>query len=664
MNNKIISKVISSTILCSMVAYTVPVFGYTKDETVYSKLDASGNNYKTIVSTHIQNSNNEEIINDISDLLNIKNTSGNETYTQDGTKFSWNSNKNDIYYQGETSKELPIECSVKYELNGSEVSKEDIVGKSGNVKITLQYTNKEERTVDINGKKIKMYVPFVVVAGTIIENDNNKNITVSNGKVVDDGTKTVVVGMAMPGLQESLGLSDNDMKIPNNIEISMDAKEFESGSIVSYVTPKVLEKEDLSVFDKMDEMYSKVSTLQSSMNKIQDGANTLKDGAQTYSEKSKEFNSAMSQVATGTSTLNNNYVKVDNGTKELKNGATTLNSGVSELSKGVQTLNTKVGDAKTQISTELTATATQMNSELETLKTGVSNAIDGEENPKSITAIISGSNETIKEKLNKNLESTLKTEVDKSTKAQVEAALKANGITDTNKIAAIVSSIDSGNTINSVVEVTTSQVVSGVQKEEIKNVKAVATGIDTTLQGAKEQLTSAISEKGKDIVTGFDQLQQGTSTLKTSVDNKLVKGTQTLAKGTQELSAGSTEVKNGLNTLNNGTEQLNTASGQLTEGAQTLSEGATTLSEGITTFNKEGIEKICNYINGDAKDLTTRVEKLTDLSKNYNNFTMLENGNEGNVKFIMIIDAIKKQENSEQNKEEAVLNTNIINENK
>ena len=39
-----------------------------------------------------------------------------------------------------------------------------------------------------------------------------RNIEVSSGKVIDDGTKSVVVGMAMPGLQESLGLSKNDVE--------------------------------------------------------------------------------------------------------------------------------------------------------------------------------------------------------------------------------------------------------------------------------------------------------------------------------------------------------------------------------------------------------------------------------------------------------------------
>lgn len=326
MNNKVISKIISGTLLCSMVGYTLPVFAYTKDETVYSKMDSNGKNYKTIVSTHIKNTENADLINDLSDLLNVKNTSGDETYTQNGNKFVWNANKNDIYYQGESSKELPIECNVKYELDGKELSANEIAGKSGKVKITLQYTNKEERTVDINGKKVKMYVPFVVVAGTIIENENARNIEVSSGKVVDDGSKTVVVGMAMPGLQESLGLSDDEVEIPSNVEITMDATNFETSSIMSYVTPKVLEEDDLKVFDNLDEIYGQVNTLQTSMNQIQDGANTLKDGT--------------TQLATGANTLKD-------GVTTAYNGAQTISSEVTKSTQSLKNDKSEALDSKT-----------------------------------------------------------------------------------------------------------------------------------------------------------------------------------------------------------------------------------------------------------------------------------------------------------------------------
>lgn len=72
------SRITSSILLCTIIAYTTPVFAFTKDETVYSKIDSNGNKYNTIVSDHIVNSKQEKLINDISDLANIKNINGDE----------------------------------------------------------------------------------------------------------------------------------------------------------------------------------------------------------------------------------------------------------------------------------------------------------------------------------------------------------------------------------------------------------------------------------------------------------------------------------------------------------------------------------------------------------------------------------------------------------
>ena len=109
-----------------------------------------------------------------------------------------------------------------------------------------------------------------------------------------------------------------------------------------------------------------------------------------------------------------------------------------------------------------------------------------------------------------------------------------------------------------------------------------------------------------------------------------------------------TQLTNGLGSLKNGSSSLQ-------NGANELDKGANTLAQGVKTFNEEGIKKICNYINGDMKDMSERVEKLKELSKAYHNFTMLNGENEGNVKFIMIMDTIKKQESNDETKEEAVL---------
>lgn len=617
MDNKIVMRLIAGILLFCMIGYTVPVFSYTKDETVYSKLDNSGDVYKTIVSTHLQNAEGLDLINDMSDLLDIKNTSGNESYTQDGNNIVWNANKNDIYYQGQSSKELPIECVVKYQLNGEEVSADQIVGKSGKVKIILQYINKEQRVIEIDGKSVKMYVPFVVVAGTFIENKNARNIEVSSGKVVDDGTKTVVVGIAMPGLQESLNLSDSDVNIPSCIEISMDATDFESDSIVSFVTPKVFDKDDLNVFDKLDDVFAQVNTLKSSSKKIEDGANSLKQGALTYSEKSQEFNGAMNKVSQGVSSVNSNYSKIDSGINSLSTGSSSLTAGAEQLNSGINDLSTKLSTLPESIS-KLYKGSSNLNAGVN----GENGLVNG------ISALESSLDLTI-QTLNSNI----------ATLTNTRNVLINAGYKESDEV--IVN-------LQKQITVDTMTVTKLTSKETQNKLSALQGGV------------TAISEGSKSLEKGLEQLDVAASQLPNALtqlsngSKSLVSGSKSLKAGVGSLSEGSVTLKNGIKSLDTSTKSLTSANGLLVEGATTLADGATSLAQGIVTFNRDGVEKICDYVNGDFRDVSCRVERLVELAKDYSNFTMLNEGNDGNVKFIMIVEGVRKQQESELSKESVI----------
>lgn len=130
MDSKIFKKVTAGALALSFIGYSAPVFAFTKDETVYSKHDVYGRSYNSLVSTHLVNSGEENLINDLSDLVNIKNVNGDEEFSQDGNSLVWKADGADIYYQGESSKELPIECKVSYKLNGEDISPKDLAGKT------------------------------------------------------------------------------------------------------------------------------------------------------------------------------------------------------------------------------------------------------------------------------------------------------------------------------------------------------------------------------------------------------------------------------------------------------------------------------------------------------------------------------------------------------
>ena len=644
MNKKVISKITSGVLLCTMLAYTTPVLAFTKDETVYSKIDSNGNNYNTIVNDHIINDEQEQLINDISDLLNIKNVNGDEEFSQDGNNLAWHAEESDIYYQGESQKELPIECNVKYELDGNEITASELVGKNGKVKITIEYINKDAHTVNINGKDQTLYTPFVVVCGTIIDNNNNRNIEITNGKTVDDGSKTTVIGISLPGLQESLNISKDKIDIPNTIEITMDSTDFELNNIVTYVTPKVLEENDMELFKKLDKIYNQVDTLQSSSKQIEEGANSLKEGTATYSEKSQEFNNAVEQVSKGASSVNQNYSKIDAGISSLNDSSATLESGAKSVSEGtlavsenLQTISSKLSELQTGTQS-LKQGEVQLEAGLDQIITSVS-TIQGTDNSAKITELnqlITANQNTINslKSANETLTTQLKAIEDEETKQTITTQIETNKsiikLLETNIVAY-------------------NETISTLKSADMSSIKELQTALSNLKQGLQS------------LQTGTDTLYNGTTALQTgtgalaSKTKELAQGTQSLyegtikiSEGTATLNSGSTQLKQGLNTLDAGGTKLGTASNQLTEGANTLSEGATTLAEGITKFNEEGIDKICDYINGDLKDISARLEKLQELSEDYNNFTMLNDENKGNVKFIMIMDSIKKEEDSKQ----------------
>lgn len=641
MNYKSLSKIISGSLLCTMTLYTIPVMAYTKDETIYSKHDTEGNNYQTIVSTHIKNTEDEEIIKDISDLLNIKNTNGEETFEQIGENITWQANKKDIYYQGETNKQLPIECEIKYELDGKEISADEIAEKSGKVKITINYKNKDEHTVKINGKNEKIYTPFVVVAGTIIENENNKNITITNGKVIDDGTKTILVGIALPGLQESLKISEKQIEIPNSIEISMETTKFEMSSIMNFVTPKLILSEETNIKEQLEEITNKIELLASSANQLEEGATSLQVGTKEYSEKMNEFETAMEQITKGMGSAASQYSKINDGIKTLNASSTQLNDGAKQVAEGIELVGQNINLINEKLQTAQSG-ATK-------IKLGQNELIAGIDTILSQLELVQGANNTtqieqLKQLVQKNNEAIKNLQNANQMLNQVESNEQVQAQIDANT--EIISLLQANNLVQN-------NIISALAATDSSSIET----LKLALQQAKSGLVS-LSEGAASLETGLTAITAGTSTLSEKTQelvigaNTLYQGTNVLGSATKTLKSGSNQIQQGLNVLDNSGEQLLKANNQLTKGAITINEGAIKLSTGMSTFNNEGIKKIYSYVNG---SLIERLDKTLQLGEEYNNFTKLEDNAQAQAKFVMIIDAIKDHKEQETSKEKAII---------
>lgn len=305
-----------------------------KDETVYVFAKANGDVDNILVNETLKNHDKSATIEDTTDLKDIVNVKGDETFTQSGNKITWDAAGNEISYQGTTDKQLPVSVKATYYLDGNEISPEDLAGKSGKVKIRLDYTSNETVTKDVNGKDEDISVPFVAVSGMVL-GDNFTNIQVTNGKYLAQGESNIVVGYAVPGLDSGVkdAAKDLDTEIPDYVEVSADVTDF---SLDMTVTMLVNGSEmdysgDLDLTD-LDDL---TEALSSAGNQLADGSGELSDGATQVSDGAGQLSDGAGQLASGAGTLADKMGDLTTGAGSLKEGMESLSSSSGDLASGV-----------------------------------------------------------------------------------------------------------------------------------------------------------------------------------------------------------------------------------------------------------------------------------------------------------------------------------------
>ena len=324
-----------------------------KDESVYLISDANGNVNKTIVVDHLKNKDKKDTLEDASNLSDIENVKGKEKFTQSGDKLTWQAGGKDIYYQGTATEEPPVTQKVTYYLDGKEISPEDLAGKSGKVKIRFDYTNTTSYTETVNGEKQTVSVPFAAITGLVL-GDGFENIEVTNGKAEVSDSSSVVLGYALPGLKNSLGIKDKDLdgdvNIPEYMEMTADVKNFSMPAAMTfvvnasdYVSTDGIDTSDLD--DMINDLKDASTQLQDGSKTLAEGTDTLADGLSTLQSKLGTFASGVGTLQSGlktytdgVSTLSGGLNTLGNSTGALVSGADKLNSGAGQLASGSATL--------------------------------------------------------------------------------------------------------------------------------------------------------------------------------------------------------------------------------------------------------------------------------------------------------------------------------------
>lgn len=342
-------KVVGSVLLSAVMAGSmmpVTVFAQSNDEnptekteTVYSVLNSDGSISDTIVSSWLHD---EDGINNIKETLNltdVKNIKSNEKPSKDGNTYTWNAKGNDVYYEGTATKQLPVSVKIRYELDGQEISANDIQGKSGHLKLTISFTNNYSEVKNINGKSIVIHPSYL--AGGMLNMSTGKfsNVKCESGKIVNDGTNEMLAFANIPGLNETLksaGLDkvNNQLGISDDVTVEADVNDFDLGSIMVGMTNEIDLASELGEIGSVSELTDGIDQLMEADNQLIDGSKQLYDGTTQLKEQAAPLTGSSDQVRQ----LSAGAIQLNDGVKALQTGISQYTAGASAINEGVNQL--------------------------------------------------------------------------------------------------------------------------------------------------------------------------------------------------------------------------------------------------------------------------------------------------------------------------------------
>lgn len=625
-----------------------------KDESVYLISDANGNVNKTIVVDHLKNKDKKDTLEDASNLSDIENVKGKEKFTQSGDKLTWQAGGKDIYYQGTATEEPPVTQKVTYYLDGKEISPEDLAGKSGKVKIRFDYTNTTSYTETVNGEKQTVSVPFAAITGLVL-GDGFENIEVTNGKAEVSDSSSVVLGYALPGLKDSLGIKDGDLdgdvNIPEYMEMTADVKNFSMPAAMTfvvnasdYVSTDGIDTSDLddmindlkdastqlqdgskTLAEGTDTLADGLSTLQSKLGTFASGVGTLKSGIKTYTDGvstlsgglntlgnstgalvsgADKLNSGAGQLASGSATLKDGLKSYTDGASQLNAGLNQLNDNTGSLATGVTSLN----DGAKTLSDGLNAAnkgaagvstgAAQLKKSIDTAKTGADSLAEGakqvDDGVGQLTQSLSDMPETIKVSINQSLEPL--------NKLNVGTLFKTLGYIDTDTITADNVSAAADAAVNHAEAIITS-----LSNMHNQNPSATYNQILVGLSQGKGAVSvySAVNKSVTDSASTVKALKDGSA--------KVSEGASSLDAGLGQLADGASELSSGASDLAKGTTRLATGATELQTGTQSLADKLPELTKGITSLVNGSNELVKNNdtLNAGATALNAGASQLS-----------------------------------------------------
>lgn len=657
-----------------------------KDESVYVLANTDGSVKKIIVSDWLRNTQNSVAIEDKSELSSIENVKGDEGHTDTGSARVWDAERNNIYYTGTIEKELPVDMEVTYTLDGKTVTASELAGKSGRVTIRYAYTNKQYENVTIDGKMEKIYVPFAMLTGMLVDSDTFRNVEVTNGKILNDGDHTAIVGIAFPGLQDDLAIDRDTLDIPDSFTVSADVTDFHLSNTVTIAANGLFSQINPEKLDSMDDLTESLDQLTDAMEQLMDGSSQLYDGLCTLLTKSDELVSGIDALAEGAGKLQEGAASLEDGAAALSDGAKNLSYGLSQLAGNSDALNDGAGTvfdsllavANTQLAAAglevpaltvdnyaavLDGVIASLNTEViaktaeDVAKQKVTAAVNAKKD--DVTAAVT---EAVRAEVGAQVEAAVREAVTEKvlgamgmTKEQYDAGVQAGAVDEATqtKLTAAVDAQMADETIMATIAAKTEEQMGA---ETVQKLIGAKTEEQMGALIAKNMASDEVQSQIKAAIQQASDGLQSIESLRAQLDsyNTFYVGLRQYTAGVTSAKAGADQLSAGANTLHNGTTSLSEGIGTLhdsiltmqdgapalIEGVTRLRDGAMSLSDGLDELNEKGIRKLTDMVEGDISTLTERMRATVETAQSYTSFAGIANDMEGEVKFIYRTDSI------------------------
>lgn len=605
---KMVSMGLVVSVLVSNGAFAA---GVIKDETVYVNMKADGGIDNIIVSDWLHNDAGNIKINDKTDLTDLKNIDTNKVLDVKDGKVNWNLEDGDVYYQGYCKKELPVNVKITYWLDGKEINPNDLVGKSGAVRIKIDYEN--------NLKKDGLYVPFAVITAMTLENSNFKNVKVAGAEVMNEGLKQVVTGIHFPGLKENVAEVSDKLALEESIEITAIAEKFEMLPIVFTVTSKVPDIDlDFNsnsfgeIKDKVELLKESTQKLYDATQKIQAGQTELKDKEVLLKDAATKLNAAILDIEKGSTNLmkgadefNKGLNQYFEGTKKLIAGTTQYGAAAGELSGKIK----EVSEKNQQLSEAVLQYSTQMEKGID----GLGKLTEGS---KQIDAGV------------KDLSTAIQ---------QIEAALAK---TNNPELSAALKQVSAG-----------SKALNAKTKEFTAGMESLNAGMSKGKAGATQLKANAtkLNEAGKLLVENSLKLDASGKALKAGSEqigqetiSKILMGAENLFMGATKLNGGVHQYAQSMNQYSQGMVKLDDGIAKLGSGVEEYSSKMGEYNDTIQKMGIDGADAI-----PDISNIKSKIETMKDIASEYNNYSGISEDMDGEVKFIMKTEDLKVKKEAE-----------------